>query len=38
MLKDDEHCAWLAANALHDALGDYYRRTLRAIDNQTEAT
>lgn len=38
LLKDDEHCAWLAANALHDALGDYYRRTLRAIDNQTETT
>ncbi|BDQ35525.1 iron-sulfur cluster assembly scaffold protein [Pseudodesulfovibrio portus] len=28
LLKDDEHCAWLAANALHDAVGDYYKRTL----------
>lgn len=29
MPEDDEHCAWLAANALHDAVGDYYKRTLR---------
>ena len=26
--ENDEHCAWLAANALHDAAGDYYKRTL----------
>lgn len=36
LLKDDEHCAWLAVNALHDALGDYYRRTLRTIGNPQE--
>lgn len=23
---DDQHCAWLAANALHEAVGDYYKR------------
>lgn len=28
LLKDDEHCAWLAANALHDAVGDYYKHIL----------
>jgi len=32
--ENDEHCAWLAANALHDAVGDYYKHTLR----QTEQT
>lgn len=26
---DDHHCAWLAANALHEAVGDYYKRTVR---------
>lgn len=25
---DDRHCAWLAANALHEAVGDYYKRTV----------
>ena len=34
LLEDDEHCAWLAVNALHDAVGDYYKRTL----NQPEKT
>jgi nitrogen fixation NifU-like protein len=24
---DDHHCAWLAANALHEAVGDYYKQT-----------
>ncbi|WP_319583149.1 iron-sulfur cluster assembly scaffold protein [uncultured Pseudodesulfovibrio sp.] len=24
--EDDQHCAWLAANALLDALGCYYRK------------
>lgn len=23
--EDDHHCAWLAANALHEALGAYYQ-------------
>lgn len=23
---DDQHCAWLAANALHEAVGDYYKQ------------
>lgn len=36
LLADDEHCAWLAANALHDAVGDYYRRALRSTDNTGE--
>ncbi|MBU1002573.1 MAG: iron-sulfur cluster assembly scaffold protein [Proteobacteria bacterium] len=26
---DDAHCASLAANALQEAVGDYYKRTLR---------
>ena len=26
--EDDEHCAWLAANALHEAVGDYYKHIL----------
>lgn len=26
---DDQHCAWLAANALHEALGDYYKQTVK---------
>jgi len=30
---DDQHCAWLAANALQDALGDYYKKT---IDNSKQ--
>lgn len=30
--ENDAHCAWLAANALHDAVGDYYKRSL----HQTE--
>lgn len=29
VLGDDAHCAWLAANALQEALGDHYQRTLR---------
>lgn len=24
--EDDQHCAWLAANALHEAVGDYYKQ------------
>jgi nitrogen fixation NifU-like protein len=27
--SDDQHCAWLAANALHEAVGDYYKKTTR---------
>ena len=23
---DDQHCAWLAANAVQEAVGDYYKR------------
>lgn len=38
LLKDDEHCAFLAANALHDAVGDYYRHTLRRTENSEEQT
>jgi nitrogen fixation NifU-like protein len=34
LLKDDEHCAWLAANALHDAVGDYFKRSI----HQTKGT
>ncbi|SHI72317.1 iron-sulfur cluster assembly scaffold protein [Halodesulfovibrio aestuarii] len=26
---DDQHCAWLAANALHEAVGDYYKQTVK---------
>ncbi|BBD07724.1 iron-sulfur cluster assembly scaffold protein [Desulfovibrio ferrophilus] len=26
--EDDQHCAWLAANALHEALGDYYKQNI----------
>lgn len=26
--QDDRHCAWLAANALHEAVGEYYKQTL----------
>lgn len=26
--EDDRHCAWLAANALHEAIGEYYKQTL----------
>ena len=29
---DDQHCAWLAANALHEAVGDYYKRTVGRAD------
>ncbi len=32
MPKEDEHCAFLAVNALHDALGDYYRKTLHPTE------
>ncbi|SFL69648.1 hypothetical protein SAMN05421830_10522 [Desulfomicrobium norvegicum] len=28
MPEEDRHCTRLAANALHDALGDYYFKTL----------
>lgn len=27
-LGEDNHCAWLAANALHDAIGEYFRGVL----------
>ncbi|WP_461209135.1 iron-sulfur cluster assembly scaffold protein [Desulfocurvus sp. DL9XJH121] len=27
--EDDQHCAWLAANALHEAVGDYYKKTVQ---------
>ncbi|WP_419785910.1 iron-sulfur cluster assembly scaffold protein [Pseudodesulfovibrio sp.] len=27
--SDDHHCAWLAANALQEAVGDYYKQTVR---------
>ncbi len=30
--KDDEHCAWLATSALHDAVENYYKSTI----HQTE--
>lgn len=26
--SDDQHCAWLAANALHDAVGEYFKKTI----------
>ncbi|WP_290922832.1 iron-sulfur cluster assembly scaffold protein [Halodesulfovibrio sp.] len=26
---DDQHCAWLAATALHEAVGDYYKQTVK---------
>jgi len=26
---DDQHCAWLAANALHEAVGDYYKQIVK---------
>ena len=29
LLEDDEHCAFLAANALHDAVGNYFKRTIQ---------
>ncbi|MFW5489041.1 MAG: iron-sulfur cluster assembly scaffold protein [Desulfovibrio sp.] len=29
MPTDEYHCAWLAANALHEAVGDYYKKTTR---------
>ncbi|MBG0790294.1 MAG: iron-sulfur cluster assembly scaffold protein [Desulfovibrionaceae bacterium] len=38
LLEEDEHCAWLAANALHDAVGDYYKRALRRTDNSRKQT
>ncbi|WP_147819460.1 iron-sulfur cluster assembly scaffold protein [Salidesulfovibrio onnuriiensis] len=32
-LGNDAHCAWLAANALHDAVGDYFRSILHPNAN-----
>ena len=29
LMEEDDHCARLAANALHDAVGDYFKRTLQ---------
>lgn len=36
LLKEDEHCAWLAANALHDAVGDYFKHTIHANEKDGE--
>ena len=27
--EEDQHCAWLAANALHEAVGHHYKQTLQ---------
>ena len=27
--EEDQHCAWLAANALQEAVGDYYKKTIQ---------
>lgn len=31
---EDQHCAWLAATALHEALGDYYNKTAKQVHKE----